>query len=116
MLKISRQAVYQRRRRQASDQDHVLAVLPRIRALRQLMPRVGGRKLLKHLPELAIGRDKFFDILRSHGLLIKRRRKYALTTNSRHTLPVYSNLLPEATVNAPNQIWVADQTYIRSRI
>lgn len=115
MLKISRQAIYQYRQRQASDQAQVLAALPRIRAIRQVLPRVGGRKLLKHLPELSIGRDKFFDILRSHGLLIKRRRKYAITTNSNHTLPVYPNLLPETAVGAPNQIWVADQTYIRLR-
>ena len=113
MLKISRQAVYRYRQRQDSDQDQALAALPQILAFRQLMPRVGGRKLLRHLPELGIGRDKFFDILRSHGLLVKRRRKYAITTNSNHALPVYPNLLPEATVDAPNQIWVADQTYIR---
>jgi putative transposase len=115
MLKISRQAVYQHRQRQASDQAQELAVLPQIRTLRHLMPRVGGRKLLKHLPDIGIGRDKFFEVLRSYGLLVKRRRKYAITTNSKHTLPVYPNLLPEATVNAPNQIWVADQTYIRLR-
>lgn len=88
-------------------------LLPRVRALRQLMPRVGGRKPLKHLAELGMGRDKFFEILRSHGLLVKRRRKYAITTNSRHTLPVYPNLLLEATVDAPNRVCVADQTYTR---
>ena len=115
MLKISRQAVYRYRQRQGSDQTQALAAIPQILTFRQLMPRVGGRKLLRHLPELGIGRDKFFDILRSHGLLVKRRRKYAITTNSNHALPVYPNLLPEATVDAPNQIWVADQTYIRSR-
>ena len=113
MLKISRQAVYRYRQRQGSDQKQALAALPQILAFRQLMPRVGGRKLLRHLPELGIGRDKFFDILRSHGLLVKRRRKYAITTNSNHALPVYPNLLPEATADAPNRIWVADQTYIR---
>lgn len=115
MLKISRQAVYRYRQRQVCDHAQVLAALPRIQAFRQVMPRVGGRKLLRHLPDLGIGRDKFFDILRSHGLLVKRRRKYAITTNSDHTLPVYPNLLSEATADAPNQIWAADQTYIRLR-
>jgi putative transposase len=115
MLKISRQAVHQYQRRHDHRQAQVFELLPRIRALRQLMPRVGGRKLLKHLPDIRLGRDKFFEILRNHGLLVKRRRKYAITTNSKHTLPVYPNLLPEAAVDAPNQIWVADQTYIRLR-
>jgi hypothetical protein len=115
MLKISRQAVYRHHRRQASHRVEVLAVLPRIHALRQIMPRVGGRKLLEHLPGLGMGRDKFFEILRTHGLLVKRRRSYARTTDSEHTLPVYPNLIAEATVDAPNRIWVADQTYIRLR-
>lgn len=79
------------------------------------MPRVGGRKLLKHLSDLGIGRDKFFEILRQHGLLVKRRRTYAITTNSNHALPIYPNLLATASVNQPNQVWVADQTYIRLR-
>jgi transposase InsO family protein len=115
MLKISRQAVYKNRQRQASHEKQVDALLPRIQHWRGLMPNVGGRKLLQHIPGLGIGRDKFFDILRNQGLLVKRRRRYAITTNSHHSLPVYPNLLAEATATDPNQIWVADQTYIRSR-
>jgi transposase InsO family protein len=38
-----------------------------------------------------------------------------VTTNSKHDLPVYPNLLPEAVANGPNRVWVADQTYIRLR-
>jgi transposase InsO family protein len=113
MLKISRQAVHQYQRRQNSQKDQIVELLPRIRELRRLMPRVGGRKLCEHLPELTVGRDKFFDFLREHGLLVKRRRIYTITTNSDHTLPVYPNLLPDARLDGPNQIWVADQTYIR---
>lgn len=113
MLKISRQAVHQYQRRQSSQKDQVLELLPRIHALRHLMPRVGGRKLREHLSDLAIGRDKFFDILRQHGLLVKRRRRYSVTTNSHHALPVYPNLVPQARLKGPNEIWVADQTYIR---
>ncbi len=90
-------------------------VLPRVRTIREVLPRVGGRKLLRHLPGLGLGRDKFFEILRRNGLLVKRRRTYAITTNSRHDLPVYPNLLAQAALNAPNSVWVADQTYIRLR-
>lgn len=115
MLKISRQAVHQHRRRNATQQAQTLDILPRVRTLRQIMPRVGGRKLLKHLPDIGMGRDKFFQILRTQRLLVKRRKRYAVTTNSQHTLPVYANLLGEATVDAPNRVWVADQTYIRLR-
>ncbi len=115
MLKISRQAVQQYQRRQSAQKGQVLELLPRIQALRYLMPRVGGRKLHEHLSDIDIGRDKFFDILREHGLLVKRRRRYTITTNSHHTLPVYPNLLRQAPLDGPNEIWVADQTYIRLR-
>lgn len=115
ILKISRQAVYRHRKRQHCERIRELDVLPRVRTIREVMPRVGGRKLLGHLPELGLGRDKFFEILRRNGLLVKRRRTYALTTNSRHDLPVYPNLLADAVLDAPNSVWVADQTYIRLR-
>lgn len=115
MLKISRQAVYRHSRRQACQRQEVQTLLPRIHQLRQIMPQVGGRKLLEHLPDLGVGRDKFFAILRSQGLLVKRRRRYIRTTDSEHSLSVYPNLLAQATVHAPNRVWVADQTYIRLR-
>ncbi len=115
MLKISRQAVHQYQRRQSAQKAQVVELLPRIQALRYLMPRIGGRKLHEHLSDVAIGRDKLFDILRQHGLLVKRRRRYTITTNSHHTLPVYPNLLRQAPLGGPNEIWVADQTYIRLR-
>ena len=115
MLKISRQAMYQRRKRQKTEELQVSELLPKVLALRQLMPRVGGRKLLKHLGDRDLGRDKFFEILRQYGLLVKRRRKYIITTNSKHALPVHPNLLPQTPAEAPNRVWVADQTYIRLR-
>ena len=115
MLKISRQAMYKRRKRQTTEKLQVSELLPRVLALRQLMPRVGGRKLLKHLGDLDLGRDKFFEILRQYGLLVKRRRKYTITTDSKHGLRVYPNLLPQTPAEASNRVWVADQTYIRLR-
>lgn len=115
MLKMSRQAVYQYARQEHRKSCRELEVLDSIRPLRQLMPRVGARKLMEHLPGLDVGRDKLFEILRNHGLLVKRRRKYVLTTHSDHRFTVWSNLLPETKPQAPNTVWVADQTYIRLR-
>ena len=94
---------------------HEQDILPRIHELRRLMPRCGTRKLLEHLPGPDMGRDKLFAILRRRGLLVKRRQRYVLTTTSHHSLPVYPNLLREVTVQHPNSLWVADQTYIRLR-
>lgn len=113
MLKISRQAVYQYQQRRQIDRAQEAELLSRVQGLRLLMPRVGTRKLKEHLGDVGLGRDKLFEILRQHGMLVKRRRKYAITTSSNHSLAVYPNLLSEAVADAPNRVWVADQTYIR---
>jgi transposase InsO family protein len=61
----------------------------------------------------AIGRDKFFDILRRSDLLVKRRRRYARTTESRHRFRVYQNHVQHIAVRRADQVWVSDITYVR---
>jgi len=85
---------------------------------RQFMPRVGGRVLLELIkgklpPHLVPGRDKFFDVLRAHKLLVKRRRLRATTTDSNHWLRKYPNLIKGFCPVAAHQLWVSDITYIR---
>lgn len=92
--------------------DHVLTI-------RRQMPRLGTRKLhyiLKPILELEgirYGRDKLFDLLGREGLLVQKRRKYTKTTNSRHWMKKYPNLIKERVPTRPEQIWVADITYTR---
>jgi putative transposase len=52
-------------------------------------------------------------IMREDNLLCLRRRKFILTTDSRHGLPIYPNLAGKMTLTNVNQLWVADITYIR---
>jgi putative transposase len=82
-------------------------------------PKVGGKKLyfmLKTpLKSLKIGRDKFFDILRANHLLIAPKRSYHITTNSHHRFRKHKNLILDYQINKPNQVWVADITYIGNR-
>jgi transposase InsO family protein len=52
-------------------------------------------------------------VMREEGLQARRRRKFRVTTNSSHGLPVAENLLGrDFTAAGPNQKWVADITYI----
>jgi putative transposase len=44
----------------------------------------------------------------------RRQRERVRTTNSRHSLPVFTNLAKGLDLTGPNQLWVADITYIRS--
>jgi len=49
-------------------------------------------------------------------LLCHLKKRFVIaTTNSRHRFPVYTNVLAGLILNAPDQAWVADLTYIRLR-
>lgn len=60
-----------------------------------------------------MGRDKLFDLLAAHHLLIRRcRRKRICTTNSNHPFRKYANLIKDLAVRCANQVWVSDITYL----
>ncbi len=56
---------------------------------------------------------KVYRILREDNLLCLRRRKFVLTSDSRHGLAVYPNLAREKVLSGLDQLWVADISYIR---
>lgn len=92
-----------------------------VNGIRRYQPNIGGKKLY-HLLKAdldklsgSIGRDKFFDILRNRGLLVKRRKKYVYTTDSFHRFRVYKNSLKDKKLTGPNQACVSDITYLRIR-
>jgi putative transposase len=50
------------------------------------------------------------------GLRAKAKKKFKVTTDSKHNLPVASNLLNrDFSANAPNQKWCGDISYVRTR-
>lgn len=112
---FSKQAFYQR----SSKQEGVAKAertLSRVQKIRHLLPRCGVRKLhylLNEPSSEAVGRDYLFDLLRDRGLLISKRRKYHKTTNSRHWMRKYPNIIKDLEVVRPEQLWVADITYLR---
>jgi len=120
-LGMTRQNYYARRklrRRREVDEELLVGL---VRLERSLQPRLGIRKLRVLLePELAqagvqIGRDRFFEVLRQHDLLLEpRRSQTARTTQSYHSLPVFRNLVKGIQVSLVNQVWVGDLTYLRT--
>jgi putative transposase len=118
---MSRQNYYaQRRRRQrkAVDGDLVESLVQRERFLQ---PRLGGRKLhhilKKELAEAGVelGRDRFFKVLAERNLLLEpKAAAFPCTTNSHHTLPVFTNQIKDLKLTGPNQVWVSDITYVRT--
>ena len=90
----------------------------KVLAIRATMPRIGTRKLYYLLQEafkcdgIKMGRDSLFRLLREEYLLIQKKRKYTITTNSKHFMFKHPNLVKELEIKRPEQVWVADITYI----
>ncbi|MDM1369028.1 hypothetical protein HX052_12135 [Myroides marinus] len=117
---FSRQAYYEAITRRNTEFISNSIVLCLVNEIREDMPFIGTRKLL-HLLEpkleehiIKIGRDQLFNLLRFHGLLIRRRKKIARTTNSNHPYKRYPDLIKNLEVTRSNQVWVSDITYIRT--
>jgi len=61
----------------------------------------------------AVNGKRVLGLMRTDNLLCVRKRLRIVTTNSQHGHHVYPNLAKDIEVTGPNQLWVADITYIR---
>ena len=65
---------------------------------------------------LHVGRKRVERLMRQNGLQGLRKRRFVATTDSRHDHPIAPNVLERRfETEAPNQAWVGDVTYIRTR-
>ena len=119
MFGINRQIYYRSTKRSRTSKNKAEQVVELVENIRMKMPKIGGRKLYFMLNEplktLKIGRDKFFNILKANHLLITPKRSYHITTNSHHRFRKHKNLVLDYQITKPNQVWVADITYIGNR-
>ena len=118
--RMSRQNYYAARRlRQRREIDEAM-IVELVKCERRMQPRLGGRKLLYLLKAdlkeagVDIGRDRFFEVLAENDLLVTPKPSRPRTTNSRHALPIFRNLLTGREFRHPNEAWVSDLTYIRT--
>ena len=70
---------------------------------------------LLRIQGLPVCRKRVQRLMRLDNLLALRKRRWVLTTDSRHTYAVYPNLAADFQPCAANQLWAADITYIRLR-
>lgn len=78
-------------------------------------PAYGYRRVQAELQRQgwAVNHKRVLRRMRADNLLCVRRRKFILTTDSKHGLPIYPNLAQDMVLTSINQLWVADITYIR---
>jgi transposase InsO family protein len=76
---------------------------------------LGSRQMSKQLRKegFEIGRYRARSLMKKLGLEVKRKKRFVLTTDSKHTLPVAENLLNrEFMPTEQNRVWTTDITYI----
>lgn len=117
LLGVTRQAYYQHFwcQEQLHFEDEL--VISEVLRIRKNHRHMGGRKLFELIQpflldhQIKMGRDRLFDVLSANYLLVKRRKKQTITTNSYHRFKKYPNLIRNFIPIAPNQLWVSDITY-----
>ena len=79
--------------------------------------RYGSPRITAELQDqgFTCSRPRVARLMRKHTIRARTRRKFKVTTNSKHKYPVAPNLLRQRfQTDAPNRVWVSDITYIRT--
>ena len=111
MMKTSRSGHYYKSKDKKSD----AFLLEKIREVATEFPCYGYRRVTAHLKrnKIMVNRKRVHRIMRSNGLLCTIRRKYRVTTNSKHGLVKYPNLIKGFIPVRTDELWHSDITYIR---
>ncbi len=119
MFGISKQAYYQRLEADRHKEKEHILVLDNVAQIRKKMPQTGTRKLFETLQpmlqqnNIKMGRDALFDLLRYKGLLVRKTKRFHITTDSNHFYYTSPNLLKDMEVIHAEQVFVNDITYIK---
>jgi putative transposase len=117
MTGLSRAGFYRSRvPRQTSPVE--MEIRDELQKIAVAFPAYGYRRMTAALRKkgFVINHKRVLRMMREDNLLCVRRRKFMVTTDSRHNLPTYPNLAGEMAPTAINQLWVADITYIRLQV
>ena len=92
-----------------------MALRDAIQRIAPEFPSYGGRRLTAALrrQKWAVNHKRVYRWMSADNLLCLRKRKFVVTTDSDHGLPVYPNLARALALTGLDQLWVADLTYIR---
>jgi putative transposase len=117
LLGVSKQAYYKHEDKLMARLAQEAFVVEFIKEIRFKDPGIGGNKLwlmyrIRFGEKQSVGYNRFYDIVEQYGLKIRKRRRRATTTDSRHDLPVYPNLVKDLLPEHPCQLIVSDITYI----
>jgi putative transposase len=111
-MNLPRSSYYYRPQERKPDDAFLLK---RMEELAEQFNWYGYRRITAqlHREGVRVNHKKVLRLMRERELLCKPRHRWVKTTESDHQYRIYPNLLPRTPVTAPNQVWVADITYIR---
>jgi putative transposase len=89
-------------------------LVERMQAICAEFPRYGYRRVTAQLrcEGWLVNHKKVMRLMREHELTVRPRRRYVATTDSDHDSPIFPNLAKGMCPTGPNELWVADLTYI----
>jgi len=111
-LALSRATYY----RGSAPTDSQLELRDALQRIALEMPSYGYRRISKELERQGwqgVNHKRVLRLMRQDNLLCLRKRRFVVTTESGHGLPIYPNLAAEMTPTGLHQLWVADITYVR---
>lgn len=115
LLHLSRSGIYARRQASPEGAADAVALRDAIERIVLESPGYGYRRVMHELRRQGwvINGKRVLRVMREEALLCQLQRHFVTTTDSRHGLGHYPNLLRAQGLDGPNQAWVADIIYIR---
>jgi len=110
-MKLARSTYYYRARRAAAREKDLRE---RIIAVCEEFPRYGYRRVTHqlHAEGMSINHKAVARIMRENDLQVRPLRRFVRTTNSDHESPIFPNLAANLVPDGPNQLWVANLSYV----
>ncbi|TGQ27314.1 IS3 family transposase, partial [Mesorhizobium sp. M00.F.Ca.ET.216.01.1.1] len=107
---LSRTTFYDQPRSAADD----TAIVEAIAAICDEFEHYGWRRVRAALRQkgMIVNHKKIRRLMREHDLQPRMRRRFTVTTDSDHNQPIFPNLARDIISDGPNQLWVADITYV----
>jgi putative transposase len=111
---IARSTYYDAPTRAADGEAEPNALVEAMHAIKDEFEAYGWRRMQAALGQRGwvVNHKRLKRLMREHGLNARRRRRYVATTDSDHDQPIFPDRTKDMIVDGPDQLWVADITYV----
>jgi len=114
---LSRATFYRLRSKEPAANEEETQLRGLIQEIALKWPAYGYRRITAELRRRGhrVNHKRVLRLMREDNLLCLRKKRFVVTTDFDHNLPVYPNLASDLEPNSTDELWVADLTYVRLR-